>query len=223
MNRTRRNPATLIVTVVAVIGCGQFSEAPTGGAGPSSSPSHATSPSVEPSVAPSVAATAAKEASAPDPPVEFTGRVLCGPPVSPDRQGTEVALDVGDDGMTLKRYRGGAWQQTLTMSDPRLEGAVYHTYETDGYAEAGAGEGPVVWAATRRIENEAGAWESRAIGGEYADGTSIGNSPEVYIGEGAYEGMIAVTQASLLEGACGADVRGVIFDDGPVPEPYYPR
>jgi len=220
MNRTH-GIAALTVVVVAVIGCGQSSGTPTGGAGPSTSPSLTPSPSVSPAE-PSAAATAAKEAAAPGPPVEFTGRIICGPPVSPDRQGTDETLDVGDDGMTVTRFRGGAWRQTVTMSDPRLEGAVYHTYESDEYAAPGAEAGPDVSAATHRIENEAGAWESRAIGGAYADGTSIGNGPQVLIGEGSYEGMIAIMEVSLLGDSCGADVRGVIFDDGPVPEPYNP-
>jgi hypothetical protein len=218
LHRTHIIRATLAVAVVVVIGCGQVS-VPTGGAGPSTSQSRPTSQSVAPSVEPSVAATAA---TPPGPPIEITGRITCGPPVSPDRAGTQEAVDVGDDGMTVSRSRGGAWHQTVTMSDPRLEGAVYHTYESDEYTEPGAEEGPLIWAATHRIENEKGTWESRAIGGAYADGAPIGNSPEVFIGEGTYEGMIAIMEVSLLEGACGADVRGVIFGDGPVPEPYKP-
>jgi hypothetical protein len=223
MNRTHRVPAALTVAVVAVIGCGQLSGAPTGGAGQSTSPSPATAPSVAPSVEPSVAATAAKEAP---PPVEFTGRIMCGPPVSPDRAGTEETLDVGDDGMTLTRSRGGAWHQTVTMSDPRLEGTVYHTFEGDEYLVAGAEQGAGVWAATRRIENEEGAWETRDVGGNFSDGSPIGapefEAPAVYVGEGAYDGMIAIMESILLDGACGADVRGVLFGDGPVPEPYNP-
>jgi hypothetical protein len=213
-------PATFSVAMVAVIGCGQPSGVATGGASPSTSPSPVTSPSGEPSVA----ATAAKEA--PPPPVEFTGRIMCGPPVSSDRAGTEETLDVGDDGMTLTRYRGGAWRQTVTMSDPRLEGTVSHTYESDGYTEPAAEEGPSVWAATHRIENDEGAWESRAIGGNFSDGGPIGaaefEAPAVYVGEGAYDGMIAIMESSPLEGVCGADVRGVLFGDGPVPVPYNP-
>jgi hypothetical protein len=44
----------------------------------------------------------------------------------------------------------------------------------------------------------------------------------VYVGEGAYDGMIAIMESSLLEGDCGADVRGVLFSEGPVPGPYNP-
>jgi hypothetical protein len=218
--------ATFTVAMVAVIGCGQPSGVSTGGASPSTSPSPGTSPSVVPPVEPSVAATAAKEA--PPPPVELTGRIMCGPPVSPDRAGSEETVDVGDDGMTLTRSRAGAWHQTVAMSDPRLEGTVYHTWEADEYIEPGAEEGAGVWAATRRIENEEGAWETRDVGGNFSDGSPIGapefEAPAVYVGEGAYEGMIAIMEESPLEGegACGADVRGVLFVDGPVPVPYNP-
>jgi hypothetical protein len=222
MYRSDNIRATLAVAAVVVIGCGQPSGVPTGGAGQSTSPSHA-SPPVAPSAEPPVATTAAKSAAAPQPPIEFTGRTACGPPVSPDREGREEAVDVGDDGMLLTRFRGGAWHQTLRMSDPRLEGAVYHTYESDRYTNPGAEQGPLVWAATFRIENEAGAWVSRGVGGSYSDGTSIGNPTEVFIGEGAYEGMIAIIESSPLEHTCGSDIRGVLFGDGPVPEPYNPR
>ena len=45
--------------------------------------------------------------------------------------------------MVLTRDREGAWQQTVTMSDPRLEGAIHHTYEADMYRAAGAAaDGP---------------------------------------------------------------------------------
>jgi hypothetical protein len=127
--------------------------------------------------------------------------------------------------VVLTRNRGGAWQQTVTMSDPRLEGTVYHTFEGDTYRAAGAEQGPEMFAATCRIANEQGAWGDRGYGGSYSDGTPIGeNSPDVWIGEGAYEGMIAVMESTPLEGGgCGASLRGVIFTGAPALEPYIPR
>ena len=110
------------------------------------------------------------------------------------------------------------------MSDPRLKGTAYHTFEADEYRVAGAEQGALVWAATLRIENQAGAWENRGYGGNYSDGTPIGdNSPEVWIGEGAYEGLVAIMESTLIEGTCEADVRGIIFDGAPIPEPYIPE
>ena len=171
----------------------------------------------------------------PEAPAEFTGRIICGPPVSPARGGDSETLDVGDEGMVLTRYRGGAWRQTVTMTDPRLEGTVYHTWESDTYAMQGAEEGTGIWAATHRIENEAGAWEGQSYGGNFSDGTAIGEEggratadslaaieDSVWIGEGAYAGLIAIIESTALEGTCGIDVRGIIFEGAPVPQPYIP-
>jgi hypothetical protein len=109
------------------------------------------------------------------------------------------------------------------MSDPRLEGTAYETWEADSYAMPGAESGANVAALTFRIENEAGAWETRGYGGGFSDGTSIEVTfPTVLIGVGAYEGLIAIMESTNLEGACGDEVRGVIFEGAPVPEPYIP-
>jgi hypothetical protein len=173
-----------------------------------------------------VTTTTRGEVAAPQPPVEFTGSVVCGPPVSPDRGGDSETLDIGDEGMVLTRYRGGAWKQTVTMTDPRLEGTVYHTWESDTYATQGAEEGTGIWAATHRIENEAGAWEGRGYGGNFSDGTAIGDgggNDSVWIGEGAYAGLIAIMESTPFEAQCGFEVRGIIFEGAPVPEPYISR
>ena len=217
MNPTHRIPAALAVFAVAVIGCGQPSGGPTGEAGPAATQGQTTPVSSAPSVEVSAATTAQEAASAPQPPVEVSGRITCGPPV---RSGSGETVELGNEGMVLTRDRDGAWRQDVTMSDPRLEGTVHHTFEVDTYAMPSRDSGPEVWAATRRIENEAGSWEVRAYGGSYPDGTPIGNAPAVYIGEGAYEGLIAILDESPLAGACGADVRGLIFDGAPVAQPY---
>jgi len=209
MNPMLKTTAAVAVVAITVLGCSQP-------AGETSSAGSASAPGTSPSAAVSVAASA-RSAAAPQPPVAFTGRVECGPPV---REGSSESLDVGD-GLVLTRQRGGAWRQTVTMSDPRLEGTVYHTFEADEYRVAGAEEGMLVWAATLRIENQDGAWEDRGYGGSYSDGTPIGdNSPEVWIGVGAYEGLVALMESTPSEGTCDADVRGIIFDGAPVPEPY---
>ena len=193
----------------------------------------ATSPAT--SVEPSVATTTQVEPGVPQPPVEFTGRITCGPPVSRDRAGDSQMLDVGDEGIVLTRYRGGAWRQTVTMTDPRLEGTIYETWESDTYAMGGTEEGTGIWAATHRIENEAGAWTGRDYGGTFSDGTAVGAdtgletddtfatiADSVWIGEGAYAGLIAIIESTPLEAECGVNVRGIIFEGAPVPEPYIP-
>lgn len=131
-------------------------------------------------------------------------------------------MDVGEDGMVLARERDGAWQQIVEMSDPRLEGAVYQTWEADTYkANATADDGPQVTGYTRRITNDGGVWESRGQSGTFADGSSIGDPPEVLVGSGGYEGLIAIYEVTAeRDQGCVIDVHGIIFEGAPVPEPY---
>jgi hypothetical protein len=202
--------AAAAVLIVAVVG---INLAPgvndPGAASPTGSP--LASPIASPSAAPS-------EAVAPQPPVEFTGTIACGPPVRSD---TIETLEL-DDGMLVARNRDGAWQQIVTMSDQRLEGAIYHTWEADTYkADATADEGPQVAGYTRRITNDGGIWESRGREGTFADGSSIGEPPDVFVGSGGYEGLIAIYEVTEeREQGCVVDVRGIIFEGAPIPEPY---
>ena len=224
MNPTRRTQAALAVLAVAIISCSQASEGGTSGAGPTTTAGSAIS--VTTSDEPLVTTTLQVEVAAPQPPVEFTGRIMCGPPVSSDRAGNSETLDVGDEGLVLTRYRGGAWRQTVRMTDPRLEGTIYETWESDTYVTQGAEEATGIWASTHRIENEAGAWEGRGYGGNFSDGTAIGDdggNDSVWIGEGAYAGLIAIMESTPIEAQCGFEVRGIIFEGAPVPEPYISR
>jgi hypothetical protein len=164
----------------------------------------------------------AQDGAAPQPPVEFTGSIACGPPVASDRAGTDTTLEVGDEGLVLSRFRRGAWNQSIDVSDPRLEGRVYHTWESDAYALPGS-NGPEIQAWTLRIENEDGAWEEVGYGGSYADGTSMGDGPSVLIGEGTYAGLTAIYEVTAETPPCGIYIRGVIFEDAPIPEPYLPE
>lgn len=215
MNPMNRIPVALAGLALAVMGCAQPSGAPNSAGGATTQPS-----TTAPSVGPSATATAQQEAAVPEPPVEFTGVLSCGPPV---RDGSEQSLDVGDEGMVLTRYRGSAWRQSVTMSDPRLEGIVHHTFEGDDYAMPAADSGPGFWAATRRIENDDGAWEDQGYGGNFSDGTPIGgeSTGEVWVGQGGYEGMIAIMEGTPVEGTdCDVAVRGIIFDGVPPLAPY---
>ena len=196
---------------------------------PSTTPGESSSPSPSAGVA-SVLPSDVAEAPPGAGPVEFNGAFTCGPPV---RQGTSATLDVGADGMTVTQSRNGAWEQAIEMTDPRLEGTVYHTYEWDTYA-VGIDEGARVGAATHRIENDEGAWESRAYGGTFADGTPIGEPTQVLlaptqigisgnlVGEGGYAGLVAVLMVTATPSSCRVEVRGMIFDSAPAPQPYSP-
>ena len=210
--------AAAAVLVVAVVGVnlGPGLNTTSSQASPSSSP--LASPTASPSVAPS-------EATAPQPPIEVTGTLSCGPPV---RNPTQETLDVGEDGTVLTKDRGAAWQQTVTMTDPRLEGAIHHTYEADVYRAAGAAaDGPTVAAYTWRITNDGGTWESRGNMATFPDGSSIGDSSgfyapmRVFVGSGGYEGLVAILEVTEERNqGCIADVRGIIFEGAPVPEPF---
>jgi hypothetical protein len=202
--------AALVVVAVVGINLGSGLNRVSSEASPTGSP--AASPTASSSVAPS-------EAGAPQPPVEFTGTISCGPSV---RNPTEETLDVGDDGAVVVRNRNGAWQQVVTMSDPRLEGAIYHTYESDVYqAPEGTGDGPGVAGHTVRITNDGGTWESRGTSATFADGSPIGDPPDILVGSGGYEGLIAIyVVTEEREQGCVIDVHGIIFAGAPVPEPY---
>jgi hypothetical protein len=151
---------------------------------------------------------------APQPPVEFTGRIRCGGEV---RQGSTDTVTLADGEATLRRNRGYAWQQSASMSDPRLEGTHYQSWESDSYTLPRMVAGPAVGWGTQRIVNDEGAWQGSWTEFTPSDGTPAPSWTTVLTGEGGYEGLTAIWVATYLTGgACGADVRGVIFE-GEVP------
>jgi hypothetical protein len=209
MHRLYRTNAVFAVLAIIVLACGQSSVA---------------SPSSVPSLSPRASATTSPSAivaaPVPEPPSEFTGRIECGPPVSGERAGTETVIEVGER-LTLTRQRDGAWRQGVSMTDERLMGDVVHTWESDGYATTGAETGATVSAATFRIVNPGGSWVQRGFGASYLDGTAIGgDSAMVFVGEGGYSGLVAIMEVTAEIPDCGIEVKGVIFDGAPVPEPY---
>jgi hypothetical protein len=175
------------------------------------------------------------EGAAPQPPVEFTGVWCLGPAVAPDRAGTMTSVAVGDEGIPLTRNRRGAWRNAVVMSDPRLQGDAYQTHETDTYSMPVGATSPygLIWS-THSIVNEDGAWVNADLGVRFGDGReSGGDQPMIFVGRGAYEGLIAIWTGgtegvprpegiSSEYGTCD-EVRGVIFDVAPVPEPYVPQ
>jgi hypothetical protein len=168
-------------------------------------------------------AVSAQEVAAPQPPAVFNGRVWCGPPVSPERAGAEETLEAGDEGWVLTRNRDGAWRQSASVNDPRLEGDWYHTWENDAYALPDAATGPAVAAATWRIENEEGAWQGGALEASLPDGTRI-ETATVLVGEGAYEGLIAILDGEpAADEPCAVDIKGIIFEGAPALEPFSPE
>ena len=140
----------------------------------------------------------------PSQPAPFTGRLVTGDQVRP---GTIEAVD----GHT--ESRGYAWAPTvLSMSDPRLDGEVLISWQTDDYPGHTLGTG------TWRIETADGVWEGSYTRLE-AEGISDHNTA-VLVGQGAYEGLIAVWEQTF-DGS-GWDVTGAIFPAGPPPVAVLP-
>jgi hypothetical protein len=158
----------------------------------------------------------------PQPPAEFSGQVVCGPPRGAGGNGSETTVDIGEEGLVLTRYRGGTWRQTIEVTDPRLEGDIYQRWESDGYAVPDGETGPTVAAMTWRIENDEGAWEGGQMELVLSDGTQL-QALTTLTGEGAYEGLTALMGVVGFEDGCTADVRGVIVEGVPAPEPYDPE
>jgi hypothetical protein len=137
-------------------------------------------------------------------PVEFTGRLLYGPQTV---AGTET--DVGE----RTEVRGTAFQTpVLTMSDPRLDGIVTRTNNVDLYDDP-----PVwTWQALWRIETDEGAWQGVETPLVFTDG-SRSTTTVVLVGEGAYDGLIALTEFD--HESEGWDMRGAIIEGEMPPAP----
>jgi hypothetical protein len=170
---------------------------------------------------PSVAAVAQDEDADFEAPVEFSGRLLCGPQVAWGAVET-VMTPVGEFQMTRKETRGDTWQATVeAMTDPRLTGRAALSWDTDEYFIPGIDGQPAVSAITLRIENDDGAWQGSFRTFGLADGFLTTNRITSLIGEGEYEGLGAIWESSWLHDECGWDVRGMVIDGElpPFPEP----
>lgn len=208
MHRVSTIAAALAVVAVTVLGCGQVPAAePT-----SASSTRTSAPATSTPVAPSVTDTH-QDAEAAQPPVAFTGRIVCG-----DAVRTGVSESPADGGPVRRRTRDWAWQPTATMSDPRLEGDYYISYDSDDY------ESPTVTSVgtgTWRIENREGAWQGSFTNIKYPESTTIVST--ALVGEGAYEGLTAVWEATNHRPVeCAWAIRGLILAGNvpAAPEPY---
>src|SRR5687767_7350689 len=122
MSRISTITGALAVVVITLMGCAQAPAADSTNAISTRTPAPATSPSVAPSVTDTSRDVAAVEQA----PVAFTGRIVCGPDV---RTGVDASSAEGD--LVRLRTRGWAWEASATMSDPRLEGDYYVSYDSD--------------------------------------------------------------------------------------------
>lgn len=140
----------------------------------------------------------------PSRPAAFSGRFVTGHQV---RSGTTEAVDARTES------RGYVWAPTvMSISDPRLDGDLLISWQTDVYAGAG-GTRHTLGTGTWRIETADGVWEGSYTRLE-ADGMSDHNTA-VLVGQGGYEGLIAVWEQTY-DGS-GWDIVGAIFPAGPPP------
>ncbi len=113
----------------------------------------------------------------------------------------------------------------LEASDPRLSGVAY--FVINGNIESNTETGATVESRSYRIVNDEGAWTGTST---YVDAADItGEDPQmllineagVLIGEGAYEGLIAISYSDYLE----ADHQGeaVILRISAPPAPEIPE
>lgn len=142
-------------------------------------------------------------------PAAFTGSIAFGGQV---RSGTVETVD----GRT--ESRGSAHAPTIVaMSDPRLDGDVTISFDTDEYTGPD-GATYTVGSGTWRIENPDGAWQGSydiVITDDYSSVVTT-----TLAGEGGYAGMSAVWEQALT--GSGWDLRGVIFPAAPPAPPTAP-
>ena len=159
-------------------------------------------------VVPAVAQSAAPPAD-PTLPVNFTGRIDFGPEV---RAGTVKTVD----GHTETRGSANA-PTVVTMSDPRLDGQVTISFDTDEYPAPGGGSyslGSGTW----RIEPPTVPGRARTTSSNRAT-TPLWSPPR--------SSARAPTTGSRRSGSrrrtdSGWDIRGVIFPDAPPAPPIAP-
>lgn len=145
----------------------------------------------------------------PSRPAPFTGRIAFGGQV---RGGVTEAVDGHIE------TRGNAHAPSMvSISDPRLDGDVLISFQTDEYVAAD-GTGQVLGSGTWHIQTEDGVWEGSYIRLE-AEGLSDHNTV-VLVGQGAYEGLVAVWEQTI-DGS-GWDIAGAIFGSGPPPATVLP-
>lgn len=124
----------------------------------------------------------------------FSGSFSYGPPA------------VSEDGQVIENQ----WiQQGVSFDDPRLDGRVTLTANSDQLDEEG------LYRYSFRIETDDGAWQGEPVAGfTFEDGT-FATSVHLLTGEDAYEGLVAV--AELGNDGHNFSLRGRVVE-GPFPE-----
>jgi hypothetical protein len=165
------------------------------------------------------AGTVAQEGrSAPTP---FTARLACTdetPTFTTEQAEEQVTPD-----LTIMRLGTPTWALAVEGSgDPRIAGEATLAMNGDLYwegpsvAEAGDSSVADVFVATVRIQDADGAWEATTQRLALANEDLFPSDVVVFVGSGAYEGLVAL--ASMTQGAsiCEWDLEGAVID-GPLP------
>jgi hypothetical protein len=154
----------------------------------------------------SAVGVAAQEETAP--PVEFSAKWAWGPPIRSDTS-EAVAGSV--------QYRGGAWRPGVltAATDPRWQGTLSIANNENDYSASG---GPLVGIHAFRVENEEGAWQQMPTVALIVPGIDDLVNTGVFVGEGGYEGLIAVVDIATDRAAGTWDLHGYIID-GELPPP----
>lgn len=120
------------------------------------------------------------------------------------------------DGVTS--YEGSAWRVVAISeaTDPRLRGTMSIAVSNDDYSAVG---GPSIYNQAFRIENEDGAWQQLPTTSITFPGDDITTTVGTFVGEGGYEGLIAVFEHRT--GDHGWQLRGYIIE-GQLPPPPEP-
>jgi hypothetical protein len=158
----------------------------------------------------SVVGVAAQDEAAP--PVEFTAKWAWGSQIRSD---TSEAIASG------VQYRGGAWRPGVLVpaSDPRWQGTFSIANNENDYSASG---GPLVGIHAFRIENEEGAWQQMPTVALIFPGIDDLTNTGVFVGEGGYEGLIAVVDIATDRAAGTWDLHGYIIHGElpPPPDPF---
>jgi hypothetical protein len=172
--------------------------------------------------------TVAQPAAVTQAPAEFTACIEGGPDI---HRGTEetVVVPVTDGEMTISQSRGFTFRQSISGSDPRLDGTLYQAWDQDEYGLPGGDStsgifdgrptGVSIVVFTNRIENDDGAWQGSVAMLNSPDGTTY-VGPMVMTGEDAYEGLTAIVGWVDFWNRC--EVTGYIIEGG-IPAPPVPQ
>jgi hypothetical protein len=148
------------------------------------------------------------ELEAAEPPSFFTG-------TAPTSGACPIANPTFETVDGVMKKRGESWGcLTWTTEDPRFSGVSKNIWNSDEYitpADAANGRLGHIIAGRERIENDAGAWEGTWT--ELGVGSEFDQSAGWFVGEGAYDGLVAYVV--ITDPAGNGNVWGVIKpDDG---------